>query len=969
MKDINQKFQLVFSIDSHSLLGFSASAWIAPFTENDKVKNVSQHIFLNNYEDFELGEPAEFSKILVAIHEMSDDAIIEKFAVKLKGINKLDILMKDPKFGPLIKSFVEKRIDSVLKYATKNKALLCAEIKRGAYVVDHLLGYSTGKIDINTKFTKIANGVNYQLLIKKNERIVDLKSKKLTVVCNSPAWVILDKILYQIDGINGNMLKAFTSKDLVFVPDKLVKDYFKSFVLKLNDSIEIDSEGFDICRYSEISSYEIELIESLFEQNYVLKLSFCYSDLKFDFNQIQTKRKKIDFKPDGQIEIQHYIRDNDAEWEIANKLLELGLNLSTSKTFNLPITVSSDPFLAFEWVRNRLEKYCEMGFKLNPFYIEDQNINLANFKLNSEVYQEKDWFDVKMNVEIDGFSFPFTKLIQHIKNEQKLYELPDGSYFLIPNAWFEKYSALVNIAESHDNGFRLSKAQRSLIEQDEEIPELILIEPETSQFVVPAGLQATLRPYQLAGFQWLAKLYSEGLGACLADDMGLGKTLQSICLLLHIQESKEVALPRSSLQQLDLFSQPTVQKLRALVVLPSSLVFNWVNEIRKFAPSLRVYSHLGTDRYRSEKQLEAFDVVITSYHILVRDIEFISKVEFDAVILDESQQIKNKDSKMFEAVNNLLSPFRLTLSGTPIENSLSDLWSQMQFINPGILGKATVFKKIFQTPIERHNDTFKKEELLKIVKPFILRRTKKSVIPDLPELSEIIHYCEMSETQAEIYEKEKSAVRNMILSAENENFGQQKIQILNSLQRLRQIASHPAMLAEYKDVASGKFDEVSYMLDSAYKSEEPVLIFSSYVKHLDKFCDYAKDNHVIYSRLTGDVAQKQREVEVGRFQDKLAPWFFLSLKAGGVGLNLTAAEYVFLIDPWWNPAPEQQAIARAHRIGQHKNVTAIRFITKDTIEEKIIELQKKKKQLAIDFVQEDEFFFKLSKEDMVDLVI
>ena len=258
---------------------------------------------------------------------------------------------------------------------------------------------------------------------------------------------------------------------------------------------------------------------------------------------------------------------------------------------------------------------------------------------------------------------------------------------------------------------------------------------------------------------------------------------------------------------------------------------------------------------------------------------------------------------------------------------------------------------------------------MKIVKPFILRRTKKSVIPDLPELSEIIHYCEMSETQAEIYEKEKSAVRNMILSAENENFGQQKIQILNSLQRLRQIASHPAMLAEYKDVASGKFDEVSYMLDSAYKSEEPVLIFSSYVKHLDKFCDYAKDNHVIYSRLTGDVAQKQREVEVGRFQDKLAPWFFLSLKAGGVGLNLTAAEYVFLIDPWWNPAPEQQAIARAHRIGQHKNVTAIRFITKDTIEEKIIELQKKKKQLAIDFVQEDEFFFKLSKEDMVDLVI
>lgn len=969
MKDSNQKFRLVFSIDSHKLLGCAVSAWIAPVTENDKVKTVSQHVFWNNFEDFELGESEELSKILVALNEMSDDAIIEKFAAKLKGINKLDILLKDPKFGPLIKSYVEKRIDAVLKYAVKYHVLLCAEIKRDAYLVDHLLGYSVDHIDVKANFFKTDEGVNYQLLIYQNEQVIDLKSKKISVVCNAPAWVVFDKKLYNIGGINGNMLKAFTSKDLVFVPDKLVKEYFKSFVLKLDDSVDINSEGFGIRRQTEISSYEIELIESLFEQKYVLKLSFIYSDQKFDFNQIQTQRKKIDFKSDGQIEIQHYIREIDAEGKIAKCLLELGLEMSTSKTFNLPSHVANDPFMAFEWIRNNMPKFIEMGFKMNPFFIEEHNINLANFKLTSEVHQEKDWFDVKMNVEAGGFSFPFTKLVQHIKNDQKLYELPDGSYFLIPNAWFEKYSALVNIAEMRGDGFRLSKAQRNLIDHDEEILEIIPKESNDAQFAIPSGLQATLRPYQLAGFQWLAKLYTEGLGACLADDMGLGKTLQSICLLLHIQMAKEVPLPSSSLQQLDLFSQASVQKLRALVVLPSSLVFNWLSEIRKFAPSLKVYSHLGIDRYRSAKQLEAFDVVITSYHILVRDIEFISKVEFDAVILDESQQIKNKDSKMFEAVNNLLSPFRLTLSGTPIENSLSDLWSQMQFINPGILGKATVFKKIFQTPIEKQNDTFKKEELLKIVKPFILRRTKKSVTPDLPELSEIIHYCEMSEVQAEIYEKEKSAVRNMILSAENDNFGQQKIQILNSLQRLRQIASHPAMLEEYKEVASGKFEEVSYMLDSAYKSEEPALIFSSYVKHLDKFCDYAITNKVAYSRLTGDVAQKQREVEVNKFQDKRTPWFFLSLKAGGVGLNLTAAEYVFLIDPWWNPAAEQQAIARAHRIGQHKNVTAIRFITKDTIEEKILELQKKKKQLAIDFVQEDEFFITLSKEDMVDLVI
>ncbi|HMV24848.1 MAG TPA: DEAD/DEAH box helicase, partial [Saprospiraceae bacterium] len=306
--------------------------------------------------------------------------------------------------------------------------------------------------------------------------------------------------------------------------------------------------------------------------------------------------------------------------------------------------------------------------------------------------------------------------------------------------------------------------------------------------------------------------------------------------------------------------------------------------------------------------------------------------------------------------------------GTPIENSLADLWAQMQFINPGMLGSAQSFKQAFRIPIERNQDEAKREELLRIVKPFILRRTKKSVTPELPELTEFVHYCEMDEQQAEIYEKEKSAVRNSILMAETDGSGKEKLRILNALQRLRQIASHPAMLPEFADVASGKFDEVSYFLENAVQCKEKVLVFSSYVRHLDKYCDWATSNKVAFSRLTGDVALAQRQREVENFQEKDIPWFFLSLKAGGTGLNLTAAELVFLIDPWWNPAAEQQAIARAHRIGQNRNVTAIRFITRNTIEEKILRLQQKKQKLASEIITEDEFFFSLDKSELAGLL-
>ncbi len=964
------KYRLIFSIDTHPLLGFTISAWIATVNNNNNIKTASQKIYLNNYFQFDLDLDAGLKPVFQQLDEISDEHLVNRFGVKVKGGSKLEFLINEEKIKPLIVAYVEKRINQLLSFAAKNEILVCNQLKRDSYIVDHLLERYPCEAIANINLSKTDIGVFYVLQITEGNRQVDLHKEKLTVICNQPAWAILGKRLMFVSGINGNMLKPFVNKREVFVPDNLLLSYFKSFVLRLDSSVEIQANGFEMVEHTIKTKSEIQLIESVFDKKYLVKLVTYYQNQAFDFNQLQTERKKIEFSESGKICIHVFKRNLQEEQSVAENLAKIGLVQSPSKVFHLPVTASGDWISAFEWLRDHLSELQSFGISFGCFKYLEKEVNQSKVKITTTYSDDNDWFDVNVKVEVGTFSFPFKQLVSNLKNDDRIYYLPDGSIFIIPLAWFEKYASLVHLSETNNDGFRLTKAQRAVLDNiSDNLPDSKIIAPKLQKFSLPATLNAILRPYQLEGFQWLANLYENKLGACLADDMGLGKTLQSIALLLHIKESKKEVIPTSSTFQLDLFAAPVRPSMRALIVLPASLVFNWVIELKKFAPQLLRYVHVGSERYTSAAMVQSFDVILTTYHILVRDVEIFSRIEFDMVILDESQQIKNKDSKMFESVSRLSSPFRLTLSGTPIENSLSDLWAQMQFINPGILGNSNAFKKAFQTPIEKNQDDQKRDELLKIVKPFILRRTKRGVTPDLPELTEFIHYCEMLPEQAEIYEKEKSAVRNMIISGELSTTGKDKIQILNSLQRLRQLASQPSMLAEFAKVESGKFSEVTYMLQNARKSKEKVLVFSSYVRHLEKYYEWADLQKISYSKLTGEVARAQREQEVFNFQENDIPWFFLSLKAGGSGLNLTAAEYVFIIDPWWNPAAEQQAIARAHRIGQHKNVTAIRFITRNTIEEKILLLQQKKQKLAESIIHEDEYILNLDLSAIEELLL
>jgi len=431
--------------------------------------------------------------------------------------------------------------------------------------------------------------------------------------------------------------------------------------------------------------------------------------------------------------------------------------------------------------------------------------------------------------------------------------------------------------------------------------------------------------------------------------MGLGKTIQTLALLQHNKEALSAPITEEAPGQLRLFKEEQ-EILTSLIIVPASLIFNWENEIKRFVPGMLVRSHKGTQRKKNTEWFSDYDIIISSYHTVRQDIDIFSAFKFHYIILDESQVIKNPGSALYRTMIRLRSDFKLVLTGTPVENSLTDLWSQLNFVNPGLLGDLSFFRREFAKPIEKAGDDKKEFNLRKIIKPFILRRTKEMVAIDLPPLTEQTVFCDMTEEQFRIYDEEKSAVRNSILkSIEAEGVEKSAIVVLQGLMRLRQISNHPVMTFEDYISGSGKFDTVLQDIESVISEGHKILIFSSFVKHLNLYADALREKRTGFTLLTG--ASTNREKIVSSFQnDPLNKVFLISLKAGGVGLNLTAADYVFILDPWWNPASEMQAMSRAHRIGQDKSVFIYRYITTNSIEEKIVRLQEKKSRLAETFI-------------------
>jgi SNF2 family DNA or RNA helicase len=598
-------------------------------------------------------------------------------------------------------------------------------------------------------------------------------------------------------------------------------------------------------------------------------------------------------------------------------------------------------------------------------------------ELNMSTSQDNDWFDVKGEVIIGEFTIPFGQLVPNIRDNNPYFLLPNGLYFIIPNEWLEKYLPIVHFGRITPNSIRVRRNQAPALLEKELLPESELIDNQEFEWTPPQYLKADLRPYQIEGVQWMIKHYRNELGALLADDMGLGKTLQTIATLLFAKENKKNTRINSKTNtgvQIDIFNaapkEEFLHPLQAIIILPASLVYNWEAEWKKFAPAVTIYRHIGAKRHTDVRLIRRFDVVLTTYQTVARDIELLEKIDWEYAVLDESQYIKNKSSDAFKAVNQLNAAHKISLSGTPIENSLSDLWAQMQFINPGLLKSFAFFEREFIRPIEKGQNEAQKEQLRKLIKPYLLRRTKQEVAKDLPDLMRQTIYSEMGDEQRKVYEKEKSIVRNLLLGVElaGKSAFEYQNTVAQSLTKLRQLAIHPQLVIDNYTGESAKFNDVLATWDALKRADHKMLIFSSFVKNLELYQSYFDKNKAPYNLLTGDTSLKERQSEINDFNDSEAiQTFLISLKAGGVGINLTAADYVFLLDPWWNPASEEQAIARAHRIGQKKTVVALKFITKDTIEEKIVQLQERKKQLVTDII-EGALMPNFSKEDLVFLL-
>jgi superfamily II DNA or RNA helicase len=600
--------------------------------------------------------------------------------------------------------------------------------------------------------------------------------------------------------------------------------------------------------------------------------------------------------------------------------------------------------------------------------VRDESL-AANVRVSSGV----DWLSLRMSFESEGIAVTQEELGRCLAEGRRYVKLQDGSFArLDPDKVREVLQRQAEILATSGSGAGklplsqagrieelLQQAGRSNVSADaKELFKKLRDIDEIKGAKKPRNLKATLRPYQEAGFQWLWFLHEIGSGGVLADDMGLGKTVQTIALMLavknHLKEKEE----------------GKKSKFRALIVAPTSVVTNWLREMDKFSPSLRYELWHGAERKERTDELEDADVVITSYALLRRDEELLAKQTWNYIVLDEAQNIKNPLSATARAAKRIKSDRRLALTGTPIENRLSEIWSIFDFVSPGLLGPLDKFEEKYSRPIDA-GDPKAAQRLRATIHPFILRRTKSEVAKDLPEKIESDQICELTGEQGALYQAVLKEVRAQVLGeVERQGMARAQIQILAGLTRLRQAACDPRLLGlprQFTDEDSGKLIALRELIQSCIDGNHRVLVFSQFVTMLTIIKRALDEDRVSYEYLDGSTKDRQSIVE--RFQqDHGAPVFLISLKAGGSGLNLTGADTVIHFDPWWNPAVEDQATDRAHRIGQSKVVTAYRLIAKGTIEEKILELGGKKRELVGAVLSEDAGGTKkLTKQDLEEL--
>ena len=761
------------------------------------------------------------------------------------------------------------------------------------------------------------------------------------------------------------VIDYFKSNNEIVIIHKSKFDEFKSSILdELENQISINYAFIKAASKKQIASImhesDIHRIIYLTDQEHFINITPV---VRYGQVEIPVFSRKQIYDKDQNGNLFKVERDDQLEIHFTSLLLRQHPEFSEQLNEFQYFYLHKDKFLDEDWFLGAFETWRNEGIIILGFNeLKKNKLNSNKANISISVNSGIDWFNIHVNVKFGKQKANLKQLYKAAKSKSKYVQLDDGSQGIIPEIWLKKFADFFNAGEVLEEMILVPKinfTELSELFEDEVLSREVSVEIENykSKFTklenipevkVPDNLKAELRHYQEDGLNWLNFLDDHNFGGCLADDMGLGKTVQVIAFILSLREKH---LNNTN-----------------LVVVPTSLLFNWQDEVSRFAPDLKIYSHYGPNRPKSNSEFSKFEIILTTYGMMLSDIRFLKEFDFNYVILDESQAIKNPESERYKAARLLKARNRLVLTGTPIENNTFDIYGQLSFACPGLLGNKLYFSQVYSNPIDQFEDVRRSKELEEKIRPFILRRTKKQVATELPAKTEMVIYCQMGEEQRRIYDKHETELRDYITAKDEAELSRSNMHVLAGLTRLRQICDSPALLKE-EDAIGDHSSKIDVLIDQIRNksAQHKILVFSQFVSMLDLVRKELVHFGIPHEYLTGQ--SKNRAASVNEFQNNNEVRVFLiSLKAGGTGLNLTEADYVYLLDPWWNPAVENQAIDRVYRIGQNKNVIAVRLICPDTIEEKIMKLQESKRKLVGDLIKSEQGGGKMTKEELLDIL-
>lgn len=776
------------------------------------------------------------------------------------------------------------------------------------------------------------------------------------IVGTEPPYFVLDRNLNSIYSLsnqeNVNDLKFITDSNFKIDEDKAAE------LAKVVDETKII-----LPKNIQIKTLKVESIIPqiyLSENEGLLKFEIGFLCLD-NVVMAVSKESKIEMKiKDKEV----FVSRNLELEKIHSDFLGELINNNFATNFSLGATNSVGGEEAIMFVTEVIDSLVDTNWQI----FGQDKLKVNNFKKPFPKLQLQtgiDWMSLEAEIDFGSQVIDLEEIAKLIKKGKRFVELKNGEKGLLPQDWIQKHKELFELGEFKEGKLQVSKWHLALLDDFANVNDSVqnkkewknkiktFLDFEGIKTLPKSSVNAKLRDYQQAGYEWLDFLHNSNMGGILADDMGLGKTLQTIALLNKIYVDPKVN------KKLKL--EPTI------LIVPKTLIYNWQVELGKFAPVLTFSVMHGLGRETELWSSIKTNLIITTYHTALKDIQEIKKRTWNYIILDESQQIKNPESLIFKAVRTIPANHRLALSGTPVENNLEDLWSQISFLNPGMLGSREWFRSNFVIPIQKNKDLEKSEKLKKIVYPFILRRLKQDVAKELGDKVEQTLYVEMDTKQRTMYDKIRLLFKKQIEEDFEQSSAKAKFKVLEGLTKLRQVCCHPALLDNTTKIESAKMELMLQTLDDVVAEGHKVLIFSQFTSMLALIKPELDKRNISYSYLDGKTEKRQAVVDYfnNSETDKV---FLISLKAGGVGLNLTSADYVFIFDPWWNPAVESQAVDRSHRIGQKNTVFVYRFVVKDSVEEKILTLQESKRELVKNIITVDESIMKkMDKADIQNL--